>query len=112
MNEIRKYDNGYYVSEENFKALFINSLELPVKTKHLCYYTKVVQNLDKRDWIELIQVYQAYYKHPQQEDASMYIVLEERTITCQTRNSLIGASIVLLEAAQKAISIAISGFID
>lgn len=69
-----------------------------VKERHICYYAET-----KSEQIELLEVVECFYKHPQAPDDAIIPVIETRMVARMHRNDFEAGSSVLLEANQKAV---------
>lgn len=90
-------DSIKMVDTENFQAAFINTYELPVKEKHICYYIKPESDPYN---ITLMEVYEAFYIHPDSEE-TLIPIITTRFIKEIKRSSNKASDLILLEASQK-----------
>jgi hypothetical protein len=82
-------------------TIVLNTEEDPVRIRILGYYTV---NGDMSETIKLIEVYEAFYKHPEASEHALLPRIETRIVKEYHRRSTSdGAICVLLEAAEKAI---------
>lgn len=65
------------IKSDNFTACFVNSLDLPIKECHICYDVK--KRLGGEE-IDIEEVYEAYYPHPEAPNDATISVLRIRTI--------------------------------
>jgi len=85
------------IKDENMLVAFVNAEQPPVKTKHICYYTD-----HKGDEISLCEVYEATYPHPEAPQDAIIPVTRTRLIRTLKRLDYDAASLILMEAQQKA----------
>jgi len=87
------------VQDEKMLACFVNSEQPPLKVKHLCYYT--TPNIES-DKINLMEVYEAHYPHPEAPDDAIIHLTTTRLVKTLRRSDYDCAHVVLMEAQQKA----------
>ena len=81
-----------------FQVCFVNTDQIPIKTQHVCFYTRVGSDSNK---ISLLEVYIETYPHPDAPEDAVVSVTQTRVIKEYNRVDNKAASSVLLEAAQK-----------
>lgn len=85
------------INKPNFQAAFINTMDVPKSTKHICYYTS---NDPLSNNISCFEVYEAYYPHPEAPDYADIPITLIRRIESKSRFGSNAGHLVLLEAIQ------------
>lgn len=82
---------------DKYSLAFINTEDVPVKTNHISYTIADCSDGD----IELIQIVEEYYKHPEAPESALLPILKLRSIRKHHRLSKEAAPLILLEAQEK-----------
>ena len=84
------------INQSSFQAAFVNTLDSPKSTKHICFYTKPGDGGD----VNCFEVYEAIYSHPDAPDYADIPIILTRRIDSKGRTAANGGHLVLLEAIQ------------
>lgn len=87
--------NEYVIKHKELEACFINSNINPIKTEHICYYSKLEDNK-----ITLFEVVKEFYPHPEAPEDMLITKIDThriRNVLLHTRDS---AALELLLSAQ------------
>jgi hypothetical protein len=79
------------------QVCFVNTDQLPLETKHVCFYTK-----SSDDEIQLMEVYEETYPHPDAPNEGIVKLTTTRCVRSYKRTEFRAATTILLEASQKA----------
>lgn len=90
-----------FYHDENMTVAFVNTNQTPLKTKHICYYTQKVWDIEARTTrIVLMEIVEHTYPHPQAPDVAIINVLTTRRIGEFSRDGD-GSTAILLEAIEQ-----------
>lgn len=85
--------------KNNIQVCFVNAEQPPISVRHICYFTSQAFEIDE---INLNEVYEATYPHPDAPDTAIVYLTTTRLVKTVKRSDYQGAHILLMEAQQKA----------
>ncbi len=75
----------------------------PKKTKHICFYVQKKQNFGGEDTLQLLEIVEEFYPHPQAPDDALVPLYNIHLVKELRKSDPEAAVLVLLEANEKSI---------